>query len=255
MRVDSDGPDETARYQGDGGGGGMTAYTPQGTEDALVVRYAPESPRAAVLTLHGGRANDVSATRPWHLAALRMRPLLRAVATGLPPDGILLGEVRYRQRGWNGGAAADDVLRALAELHDRYGPLPVVLVGHSMGGRAALHVGAHSAVRGVLALAPWLPAGEPTVHLRGQRFVVLHGDADRITGADDSVNFVLRARTDGARAGMVLLAGAEHAMLRRLPLWNRLSAEIVADLLREHPAEDGTVAEATAPGAPAFLRR
>ncbi|MEU6818480.1 alpha/beta fold hydrolase [Streptomyces sp. NPDC046860] len=247
MRVDSDGPDETAYQQG-----GEAIQAPEG---ALVVRYAPRAPRAAVLTLHGGRANDVSATRPWHLAALRMRPIQRAVAAGLPQEDVLLAEVRYRQRGWNDGAAADDALRALAELRERYGPLPVVLVGHSMGGRAALRVAAHPAVRGVLALAPWLPASEPTVHLRGQRVVVVHGDADRITGADDSVSFVLRARTAGAHAGMVMLAGAEHAMLRRLAVWNRLCAEVVADLLREHPAEDGTLAEATAPGAPAFLRR
>ncbi|MFD4791506.1 alpha/beta fold hydrolase [Streptomyces sp. NPDC058459] len=246
MRVHSDGPDETARHGGAGGA--------QDAESALVVRYAPESPVAAVLTLHGGRANDVSVSRPWHLAALRMRPVLRAVATGLPPDGILLGEVRYRQRGWNDGAAAADVQRALTELRERFGPVPVVLVGHSMGGRAALQAAAHPAVRGVLALAPWLPATEPAVHLRGQRLVVLHGDADRITGSDDSVRFVLRARTAGAHAGMVMITGAEHAMLRRLTTWHRLATEIVADLLRDHPATDGTFAEATAPGAPAYLR-
>ncbi|MFF9392445.1 dienelactone hydrolase family protein [Streptomyces griseoluteus] len=246
MTVHSDGPDKTTRRQG-----GEEA---EGQERALVVRYAPRSPKAAVLTLHGGRAEDVSASRPWHLAALRMRPVLRAVATGLPSDGIVLGEVRYRHRGWNGGAAAHDVLRALGELREKFGPLPVVLVGHSMGGRAALHVAAHPAVRGVLALAPWLPAAEPAAHLRGRRLVVMHGDADRITGADDSVNFVLRARTAGAHAGMIMITGAEHAMLRRLPTWHRLATEIVADLLRDHPAKDGTVAEALAPGAPAFLR-
>ncbi|MGW2213202.1 alpha/beta fold hydrolase [Streptomyces sp. NPDC001781] len=246
MRVHSDGPDETTQQQGGEG--------TEGPECALVVRYAPKSPKAAVLTLHGGRAEDVSASRPWHLAALRMRPVLRAVATGLPSDGIVLGEVRYRHRGWNGGAAADDVLRALGELRERFGPLPVVLVGHSMGGRAALHVAAHRAVHGVLALAPWLPAAEPAVHLRGQRLMVMHGDADRITGADDSVDFVLRARTAGAHAGMIMISGAEHAMLRRLTTWHRLATEIVADLLRENPVKDGTVAEATAPGAPAFLR-
>ncbi|WP_438949092.1 LLM class flavin-dependent oxidoreductase, partial [Streptomyces harbinensis] len=40
-------------------------------------------------------------------------------------------------------------------LAARLGPVPVVLVGHSMGGRAALRAAGHPAVTGVVALAPW----------------------------------------------------------------------------------------------------
>ncbi|MEU4153257.1 alpha/beta fold hydrolase [Streptomyces sp. NPDC026659] len=218
---------------------------------ALLVRHAPETVRAAVLTAHGGRAEDHTLSRPWHLAAVRMRSLLRAVGTGLPPDHVLLGEIRYRHRGWNDGAAADDVRRALAELAARHGPVPVVLVGHSMGGRAALRVADHPAVRGVLALAPWLPPGEPTAHLDGARLLVLHGDADRVTAAADSARFVERARAEGAHAGMAVLADTGHAMLRRLPTWHTLAAEAVTDLLRSRPAPGGLVALTTTSDAPA----
>ncbi|WP_018546545.1 dienelactone hydrolase family protein [Streptomyces sp. LaPpAH-108] len=228
-----------------------TATDRRGTRSALLVRHAPETVRAAVLTAHGGRAEDHTLSRPWHLAALRMRPLLRAVGTGLPPDHVLLGEIRYQHRGWNDGAAADDVHRALAELAARYGPVPVVLVGHSMGGRAALRMAGHPAVRGVLALAPWLPPGEPTAHLDGARLLVLHGDADHVTDAADSTRFVERARAEGARAGMVVLADADHAMLRRLPTWHALATEAVTDLLRARPAPGGLVARTTLSDAPA----
>ncbi|MEW2131572.1 alpha/beta fold hydrolase [Streptomyces sp. NPDC005435] len=228
-----------------------TATDDRRTESALLVRHAPETVRAAVLTAHGGRAEDHTLSRPWHLAALRMRSLLRAVGTGLPPDHVLLGEVRYRHRGWNDGAAADDVRRALAELAARYGPVPVVLVGHSMGGRAAVRVAGHPAVCGVLALAPWLPPGEPVAHLDGARLLVLHGDADHVTSAADSTRFVQRARAEGARAGMAVLDGTDHAMLRRLPTWHTLAAEAVSDLLRTRPVPGGLVARTTTSDAPA----
>ncbi|MBV2355260.1 alpha/beta fold hydrolase [Streptomyces sp. J2-1] len=226
-----------------------------GGRTALVERHVPDTARAAVIFLHGGRAEDHSASRPWHLAALRMRPLLRAVAGSVPLHHVLLADVRYRHRGWNDGAAADDARRALDQLEARLGPVPVVLVGHSMGGRVALSIAGHPAVRGVLGLAPWLPPGEPAGHLDGTRLMVLHGADDRITSPDDSARYVLAARAAGSPAGMVLLDDTDHAMLRRLPTWHTLASAAVADLLRGRPTPGGLVATATAPDAPGILRR
>ncbi|MFK4148500.1 alpha/beta family hydrolase [Streptomyces sp. NPDC004065] len=213
---------------------------------ALVVRHRPERPRAAVLALHGGRPDGRETARPWHPAALRMRPVLRAAALSLALEEVLLGQVRYRHRGWNGGDPAQDAFRALSELGRLAGDVPVVLVGHSMGGRAALRAAAHPLVRGVLALAPWLPPDEPTGHLRDVGVVVLHGDRDRVTSAVASVDFVRRARTSGARAGAVLIGGGDHAMVRRSGLWHRCTARVVAELLSPGPVTAGLAADSYA---------
>ncbi|WP_405506593.1 alpha/beta fold hydrolase [Streptomyces purpurascens] len=220
----------------------MTVHEQEGTPGApgataaLVPRRTPVTTRAAVLFLHGGRSEGRAPSRPWHLAALRMRPFVRAVAAALPDDGIFLGEVRYRVRGWNGGAgdegdALRDVRRALDELARRAGDVPVVLVGHSMGGRAALRAAGAPQVRAVLALAPWCPDGEPVAQLRDKDVVVIHGDRDRVTDPSASVSFVRRARAAGARADVRLVRGGDHAMLRGDADWHRLAASTAVGML------------------------
>lgn len=219
---------------------------------ALVVRHRPPGPPgAAVLVLHGGREHGRERSRTWHPAALRMRPVLRAALADTDRRDVLLGEVRYRYRGWN--ATADpvaDAERALDGLRALTGGAPVILVGHSMGGRAALRAAADPAVRGVLALAPWCPPGEPVAHLDGTSVVVLHGDRDRVTDPAQSALFVRRARQARARAGLVLVRGGDHAMLRRSGDWHRATASIVAQLLRPEPVFDGLASEACAAEGP-----
>ncbi len=199
----------------------------------LWLRNCPRQPRAAVVTLHGGRADGYQTSRPWHLAALRMRPVLRAAASGLPLDDVVLAHVRYRHRGWNRNDPLIDTYRALGELPRIAGPVPVVLIGHSMGGRAALRVASHPQVRGVLALAPWLPSGEPTAQLSGKTAVVVHGERDRVTSPRASADYVRRARADRARIGMIVIRKGDHAMARRSSLWHRTVATVVNELL--HP--------------------
>ncbi|MDX3314381.1 alpha/beta hydrolase [Streptomyces sp. NPDC054884] len=200
---------------------------------ALVVRRRPTAPAgAAVLVLHGGREHSRRTSRAWHPAALRMRPLARAAVASTDRRDVLVGEVRYRYQGWNSTAdPVDDAARALDELRRLAGEVPVILVGHSMGGRAALRAAADPAVRGVLALAPWCPPGEPAAHLAGTRVVVLHGDRDRVTDPEASAEYVRRARQADAQAGLVLVRGGDHAMLRRGGDWHRATAAVVAQLL------------------------
>ncbi|MER5946730.1 alpha/beta fold hydrolase [Streptomyces sp. NPDC001904] len=200
---------------------------------ALVPGRVPSRVRAAVLFLHGGRADSLATSRPWHAAALRMRPFEGAVAAALPDDDVLLARVRYRVRGWNGGAAdpLHDAEEALADLARSVGEVPVVLVGHSMGGRAALRVAGTPSVSGVLALAPWCPDGEPVAQLRGRDLVVLHGDRDRVTDPVASRSFVERAGAAGARAEFRNVPGGDHAMLRRAGFWHRTAGSVVAGLV------------------------
>ncbi|MFB7334779.1 alpha/beta fold hydrolase [Streptomyces adustus] len=224
-----------------------------GPPTALVARRAPATARAAVLFLHGGAADGRTRSRPWHLAAVRMRPFTAAVSAALSDDGVFLGEVRYRVRGWNGEDADPlrDARRALDELAGLVGDVPVVLVGHSMGGRAALRAAAAPQVRAVLALAPWCPDGEPVTQLRGKDVFVLHGDRDRTTDPHASVAYVRRAREAGARAGVVLVKNGDHAMLRRGGSWHRAAGSAVAALLSPGaPAPDllATAFAATGPG-------
>lgn len=205
--------------------------------DALVLHRPAATPAAAVLVLHGGRADGLDAPPPWNLPGARMRPYLRAVARATEGDDVVVGAVRYRHRGWNGhrGDPARDAERALDELRVLAGPVPVVLVGHSMGGRAALRVAGADQVTGVVGLAPWCPAGEPVAQLRGRRVVLLHGDRDRMTDPRGSHEFAVRARAAGARSCHLTVAGGDHAMLRRAGLWHERTAETVRGLMGHAP--------------------
>lgn len=210
------------------------------TGRALLPRRSPPAPRAAVLVLHGGQEASERRTRPWQLAALRMDPFVRAVSAALPRQDVLIAQVRYRLRGWNGERAdpVRDIHRALDELALRAGPLPTVLLGHSMGGRAALRAAGHSQVHGVVALAPWWPRDEPVEQVAGRHLVALHGEDDRVTLPAASAECVRRASGLAARAGMAVVGGGDHPMLRRSRFWHRTAAAVVAHLLDPESTPD-----------------
>ncbi|MFJ5096684.1 alpha/beta fold hydrolase [Streptomyces sp. NPDC088557] len=199
----------------------------------LHVRTAPAVPTAAVLLLHGGRAEGPEPPPALNFPALRMRPFAAAVSRAVRGREVLIAEVRYRHRGWNGPNAdpARDAEDALVLLREQAGPVPVVLVGHSMGGRAALRAAGDPVVRGVVALAPWCPTGEPVDHLGGRRLYLLHDETDRVTSARASWDFVRRARAAGADAVGIPMPMGGHAMLRGAHLWHRRAAELTAALL------------------------
>ncbi len=200
---------------------------------ALRLGRLPQAPRAAVLLLHGGRSQDTTPPPRWGPPALRMIPFGRAIAGAVAGHGVALGTVRYRCRGWNGDRAdaAVDARAALDALRRTIGPVPVVLVGHSLGGRAALRVADHPMVRGVVALAPWCPPDEPVAGLAGRRAVLLHCPHDRVTDPNGSWEFVRRANDAGAAACGISVAHGGHAMLRGAGTWHRLTAALTAGLL------------------------
>ncbi|WP_419995562.1 alpha/beta fold hydrolase [Streptomyces boninensis] len=199
----------------------------------LALSHTPEAATAAVLLLHGGRERGTDAPPRWNLPDLRMRPFARAIRRAAGDRGAAVGRVRYRCRGWNGAREdpAQDARQALDQLAAHFGDIPTVLVGHSMGGRAALRVADHRLVRAVVGLAPWCPPGEPVAHLRGRSVVLLHGDRDRTTDPAASADFAARAQAAGVAAATVLMPGAGHAMLRRAGSWHGLTTEVVTGLL------------------------
>jgi len=208
-----------------------------GVRGALRLDHVPggaEGVTAAVLLLHGGQ--ESGRDRPpsrWGPPALRMVPFGRAVLRATAGHGVALGTAVYRYRGWNGEHAdpARDATDALDQLRDRLGPVPVVLIGHSMGGRAALRAAGHPLVRAVVGLAPWCPPDEPVAHLADRRTVVLHCPADRVTSADESRALITRARASGAQACFLPMPYGGHAMLRTAPTWHAMTAHLTTALL------------------------
>lgn len=188
----------------------------------LTVRPAIAPTRAVVLVLHGGKATSRAPTRPSQLSVLRMRPF----ATALRRAGAEVWLLRNRVRGWNGPEMSPvaDAIWALDQIRDRHGDVPVSLVGHSMGGRAALRVAGDPSVRGVVALAPWLPDGEPVEPVTGRRVVIMHGTRDRWTDPDGSLAYARRAESLAAELRVVLIRGVGHPMLRRISLWHGLTS-------------------------------
>ncbi|WP_308295792.1 alpha/beta hydrolase [Streptomyces sp. ISL-96] len=197
------------------------------------LRAVPPASMGAVLLLHGGRSDALTPPPLLNLPSARMRPFGTAILRATPDHDVLLASVRYRYRGWNGSRSdpVHDAQEALDELKLLAPLRPVVLVGHSMGARAALRVAEHSHVSGIVALAPWCPPGEPVAHLKNKHLIVLHDEQDRVTNAHDSWDFVRRARRAGAQACGITMPRGGHAMLRDAGTWHRLTAALTAGIL------------------------
>jgi predicted esterase len=180
-----------------------------------------------VLMLHGGADHDVSPIGTFHRPWLRTLVMMKQLAPALHRAGLDVWLLRYRHVGWNAGTGhthspVPDVRWALTQARSSYAveQSPVVLLGHSMGARAAAAVADDVLVRGVVGLAPWWPPGEPVEPLRGKRVVGAHGRADRITGFAATGQFLARAREVGADTELVDLGDLGHYMLRGASRWN-----------------------------------
>lgn len=187
---------------------------------------APGRPSGLVLMLHGGRSVSTEPAGPAQLAVLRVAALALPVRQALRGSGVIVRVPRFSVRGWNGGQASPvaDLNRWLDEAAARYGPVPVALIGHSMGGRAALRAAGHPQVTAVAGLAPWLPAGEPVTQLSGTWVLLAHGDRDRVTSVGLTWEYASRAAAV-TRVSRVPVPGGDHAMLRREPAWRRIVTE------------------------------
>lgn len=199
------------------------------------VRFrSPHGPvRGVVLVLHGGKARSRRSPYRWQLAVARMAPFAAQLARAGRSEGLAVGTVLYRMRGWNGAQAEPvrDVEAILGQVRARYGPVPVVLVGHSMGGRAALRCAGDASVTGVVALAPWLEAAEPLSQLAGKQVLILHGDRDRWTDPRASLRYAHAGQGVARTLGRVQINGEGHTMLRRAPVWHELTLAFVARTL------------------------
>jgi pimeloyl-ACP methyl ester carboxylesterase len=201
---------------------------------------APRPVTGVIVVAHGGQSASTEPTSALQPAVLRMIPVAAAIRSALRGSGAVVLRPRFRVRGWNGAQASPvgDLNTELDGIAATYGPVPVVLIGHSMGARAAVRAAGHPAVSAVAGLAPWLPLGEPVEQLAGRRLLVAHGTADGITSPAETWAYAERARALTEVAAIEITDG-DHPMLRRARLWHAIAAEFARAALGE-PAASGS---------------
>ncbi|MFC4945460.1 alpha/beta fold hydrolase [Pseudonocardia sp. GCM10023141] len=216
---------------------------------------APRDPSAIVVLLHGGRAHSRESGERKRLTYRRMIPFARTLVHHGAGSGLAVFMLRYRYRGWNAPAA--DALRdaqaVLADLAARHPGVPVALVGHSMGGRAALAAASASNVVAVCALAPWLDGSDPVAQLAGRTVLIAHGDRERWTDPVESYDYAVRAQRVAGRIARFDVHGAGHFMISRARDWQWLVSRFVLGALGIEP-EDPLLTNAFAESDPDRLR-
>ncbi len=191
----------------------------------LIEVTTPQRPAGAVLVLHGGasrRGNMM--VSPAQLSVLRMIPIARRIARA---GGQRLAVFRLLNsaRGWDTHhTPVHDARWGLDQVAERLGErLPTCLVGHSLGGRAALLTSARPEVASVVALAPWVYPTDVPRGLAGERILIVHGSRDRIASPERSAALAERLRPE-AQVGYITVDGGKHAMLKRHRLFDGLAA-------------------------------
>jgi pimeloyl-ACP methyl ester carboxylesterase len=202
------------------------------------------STKGVVLVAHGGQTSSTAPTSPLQPAVLRMIPVAAAIRMALRGSGAAIQRHRFRVRGWNGAvdSPVGDLNEALDAVVAEFGSVPVVLVGHSMGARAAARAAGHPAVTAIAGLAPWLPPGDPVGQLAGRRVLLAHGSADGVTSPAETWAFLQRARAV-TEVSAVEVRDGDHAMLRRACLWHAIAAEFARAALAL-PSGDSALAAA-----------
>jgi len=201
--------------------------------DPLLTTYdAPGRARAMILVLHGGKPRSQQAIDGRSLSWRRALWLQRDIAARAHESGVGIWSVRYRERGWNGGVdRTADARWALDEVRAAHGDVPVVLLGHSMGARVAVHVADDPSVRGVVGLAPWWSAQDPVHTLAGRTLRAAHGRRDRITSFGETVRFVERARAVADSAELRDMGPLGHYMLTGAGHWHDVAITSSLDVL------------------------
>lgn len=211
----------------------MTATLPF-LGDAGFTRLDAPDQRAVALLLHGGKQASTQPVDGRSASWRRMAAMQRAITPDLHDAGIGTWLLRYRVRGWNGGRPVDDARWALDVVRHHLGNVPVVLLGHSMGARTAVHVADDPSVVGVVALAPWWLPEDPVDRLQDKPVVAAHGRTDKITSARQTRAFLRRAEASAhppSSTSFHDIGRVGHYMFRRVPAWNAVATDAVRSLL------------------------
>lgn len=186
----------------------------------LIDVRVPKAPKGTVLVLHGGAARRAQMpVSPTQLSVLRMIPIAKRIAHAGKGE-LAVHRLLNSARGWDEHRTpVDDVSWALDQLEG-----PVCLVGHSLGGRAALLSLGRPEVASAVALAPWVyPSDDPPGR---QPVLIVHGIEDRIA-RPERAEVVARRRG----AAFVTVEGGKHAMLRGGGAFTALAAAFATQTL------------------------
>ncbi|GAB3781244.1 alpha/beta hydrolase [Nocardioides pacificus] len=191
------------------------------------------TPRGVVLMLHGGLQHSDLPVDLRSASFLRTAAMHRVIAGRVRAAGVSAWLLRHRVRGWNDGDPVPDARWALEEVRRAHGAVPVVLLGHSMGGRTAVHVADDASVVGVVGLAPWWAPGETVRTLAGRHLVGAHGTADEITSPIATRAYVERALSVAASAAFQDMGPVGHYLLKGVRAWNDVAVSRSLALLTD----------------------
>ena len=193
----------------------------------LVEVERPSEPEGAVVVLHGGASRgDRMMVSPTQLSVVRMVPTARAAARA-GRGRLAVYRLLNSWRGWDSEhTPVADASWAMEQVREALGEVPIGLIGHSLGGRAALLAGDRPGVVSVVALNPWVYPDD-TADLTGRRVLVVHGLRDRIA-SPARARQVVRNLARTAEVELVEIPDGKHAMLRHGREFDRLAAEFTA---------------------------
>lgn len=207
----------------------------------LITTRVPTNPEALVVVLHGGGSRrDSVMVSPTQLSVLRMVPIAHRIARA-GRGRLAVVRLLNSVRGWDTRhTPVEDVRWALGQLEEQHGVLPTCLVGHSLGGRAALLAGDQPAVRSVVALNPWVQSSD-RVDLAGRQTLIVHGTDDRIADPRRAAAMADRLAVT-APVGFLRVSGGKHAMLGHRGVFESAAADFATATLLG-TAVSGPVAE------------
>lgn len=203
----------------------------------LVATHVPRDPAGQVVVLHGGAARHHGMrVSPAQLSVLRMVPVAARVSQA-GRGQLAVFRLLNSVRGWDTHhTPVQDVAWAVEQLRERHGEaLPTCLVGHSLGGRAAIESGDLPEVRSVVALAPWVYPSDGRGDLTGTRVMVVHGTEDHVASPTRALA-VARNLQRTAQVGFISVEGGRHAMLRHHRSFDGYAATFAAATLLDRPA-------------------
>ena len=198
---------------------------------SLTRRDVASEPRGVVLMLHGGKQTSTQPVDHGSASWRRLAAMQRRITPRAHDAGVSTWLLRYTVRGWNHGAPVADARWAIEEVRRELGEVPVVLLGHSMGGRTAVHAADAPSVAGVVAVAPWWSSEDPVRTLTGRQVHAAHGRADKITSARLTRTYLERATPVATSASFTDMGRVGHYMFRRVDAWNTFAVDTALDVL------------------------